>query len=152
MTPETPFGPDTNFVEPTRAVQAERAFQLADIAVLGAVLLAASGHLMIKAGLNGAIFAAAHATSVGRLVICLTQPLVVLGLAIYGLGTAMWIFAVSKRDISYVFPIAALNYVFVTVGGMVLFDESIPTKRWIGIAVVVLGVALMQSAGRQGAR
>jgi drug/metabolite transporter (DMT)-like permease len=107
---------------------------------------------MIKAGLNGAIFAAAHATSVGRLVICLTQPLVVLGLSIYGLGTAMWIFAVSKRDISYVFPIAALNYVFVTVGGMVLFDESIPTKRWIGIAVVVLGVALMQSAGRQGAR
>lgn len=152
MTPETPIGPETILVEPVRTAQAERAFQLADMAVLGAVLLAASGHLMIKAGLNGAVFAAVHATSVGRLLIYFGQPLVVLGLCIYGLGTAMWIFAVSKRDISYVFPIAALNYVLVTVGGMVLFAETIPPKRWMGIAVVVLGVALMQSAGRKGAR
>jgi len=130
-----------------------RAFQVADLSVLGSVLLAALGHLMIKAGLNGAANAAAmHASIVERLVVYFSQPYVLLGLTIYGFGTAMWIFAVSKRDISYVFPITALNYVLVTLGGKFLFAEVIPLKRWVGVAVVIIGVALMQSAGRKGSR
>ena len=128
------------------------AIQWADVAVLGSVMLAACGHLMIKAGLNGAISIAAHAMLIERLLIYFKQPLVVVGLGIYGIGTAMWVFAVSKHDISYVFPITALNYVLVTLGGMFLFSESIPLKRWLGICVVIIGVAMMQSAGRKGNR
>ena len=126
--------------------------QWADFAVLGSVLLAACGHLMIKAGLNGAIAVATHAMFMERLLIYVRQPLVVLGLGVYGIGTAMWVFAVSKHDISYVFPITALNYVLVTLGGMFLFAEVIPAKRWLGICVVIVGVAMMQSAGRKGKR
>src|SRR5229473_28852 len=128
-----------------------RVFNTADFSVLGAVLLAALGHLMIKAGLNGSTsVAAAHGSIIDRLGVYFSQPYVLLGLVIYGLGTAMWIFAVSKRDISYVFPITALNYVLVTLGGKFLFAEVIPPKRWLGVAVVIIGVALMQSAGRKG--
>ena len=126
--------------------------QWADYAVLGSVLLAACGHLMIKAGLNGAIAAATHAMFLERLVVYFRQPLVVLGLGVYGIGTAMWVFAVSKHDISYVFPITALNYVLVTLGGMFLFAEVITAKRWLGICVVIVGVAIMQSSGRRGNR
>jgi len=130
-----------------------RAFQIADLSVLGSVLLAAVGHLMIKAGLNGAGSAAAiHTSIVERLGLYFSQPLVLLGLTIYGFGTALWVFAVSKRDISYVFPITALNYVLVTLGGKFLFAEVIPLKRWVGVAVVIIGVAFMQSAGRKGSR
>lgn len=149
MTPEIPSSVDITLVRP---MPTARIFELADVAVLGAVLLAASAHLTIKAGLNGAVVAAAHSTILQKLVIYFTQPLIVLGLAVYGVGTLLWILAVSKRDISYVFPIAALNYVLVMVGGMVLFAESIPPKRWVGIAVVIFGVVLMQTAGRKGTR
>jgi len=129
-----------------------RGFQIADVAVLGSVLLAATGHIMIKAGLNGATSAAAVASIARRLGVYFSQPYVLLGLTIYGLGTAMWIFAVSKRDISYVFPITALNYVLVALSGKLLFAEVIPLKRWIGVVVVIIGVALMQRTTREGSR
>jgi len=138
--------------ETAQAPASTRGFQAADLAVLGSVLLAATGHIMIKAGLNGAASAAAHGSIIERLIVYFSQPYVLLGLTIYGLGTAMWVFAVSKRDISYVFPITALNYVLVTLGGKFLFAEVVPFKRWLGIAVVIIGVALMQSAGREGSR
>ena len=127
-------------------------FAVIDLAVFGAVILAAVGHLMIKAGLAGALAAASHATMLGRLFVYFSQPYVLLGLAIYGIGTAMWILAVSKHDISYVYPLSALNYVLVTLGGRFLFSESIPAKRWAGVVVVVVGVALMQSSGRDRAK
>jgi len=127
-----------------------RTFQTADLAVFGAVILAAIGHLMIKAGLTGVAATTAHAAIFSRLLTYFTQPYVLLGLTIYGLGTAMWVVAVSKHDISYVFPISALNYVLVTMGGKFLFGETIPGKRWVGVALVIVGVALMQNSGRAG--
>lgn len=153
MSAGMPTNPEAvNMAEPMRLPGKVGGLQIADLAVLGAVLLAASGHLMIKAGLNISAAKATHSSIFQRLGAYFTQPYVLLGLAIYGAGTAMWIFAVSKRDISYVFPITALNYVLVTLGGKFLFAETIPAKRWVGIAVVIIGVALMQSAGRQGSR
>lgn len=153
MTSKASIGPDdaTGLLQ-TQTTSRISGIQWADLAVLGSVLLAACGHLMIKAGLNGAISIAAHAMLLERLQIYFRQPLVVLGLGIYGIGTALWVFAVSKHDISYVFPITALNYVLVTLGGMFLFSEAIPAKRWLGICVVIIGVAMMQSAGRKGSR
>lgn len=124
-----------------------RAFQAVDLAVFGAVILAAVGHLMIKAGLAGAVASASHASILGRLLVYFSQPYVLLGLAVYGIGTAMWVLAVSKHDISYVYPLSALNYVLVTLGGRFLFSESIPGKRWLGVAVVVAGIVLMQTSG-----
>lgn len=141
-----------NLTQTTQAPVGARGFQVADVAVLGSVLLAATGHIMIKAGLNGATSAAAVASVVGRLGVYFSQPYVLLGLTVYGLGTAMWIFAVSKRDISYVFPITALNYVLVVLSGKLLFAEIVPLKRWLGVAVVIVGVALMQRTAREGSR
>src|SRR5579883_1306581 len=93
---------------------------LAELALLGSIVFAASGHLLIKEGLNVAAS-----------------------------GTLARIFAVSKREISYLFPLTALNYVVVALGGRLLFDESIPLKRWAGILVVVCGVILMNQSSEE---
>lgn len=123
--------------------------RLAELAVLGAVCFAAVGHLLIKGGLNAPAATAAHVALWQRLLGYVLQPAVVLGLSIYAVGTAMWVFAVSKREISYLFPLSALNYVVVALGGKMLFGEAIPSGRWLGIAVVVAGVALMNWLGRE---
>jgi drug/metabolite transporter (DMT)-like permease len=142
----------SGLLQPTRTASAISRFHWSDLSVIGSVLLAGCGHLMIKAGLNSASSSAAHAMIFERLLIYFRQPLVLLGLCVYGLGTVMWVFAVSKHDISYVFPITGLNYVLVTLGGMFFFAEMIPARRWLGISVVIVGVAMMQSAGRKSNR
>ena len=68
----------------------------------------------------------------------------VLGLGIYATGTVLWIHAVSQRHISFLYPLTALNYAIVALGGRFLFAEAISAKRWLGIGVVVLGVAMLQ--------
>ena len=125
----------------------------AEWAVCGAILFAVAGHLLIKFGLNAlSKTAVAHQDLAHRLLVYLFQPAVFLGLGIYGIGTLLWILAVSKREISYLFPLSAMNYVLVAIGGMALFGESIPAGRWLGILVVVVGVVLMQWWGRGVAR
>ena len=113
-------------------------------AAFGAILLASCGHLLIKLGLVAAAQGTAYPGLPERMLHYLLQPAVAGGLAIYGLGTLLWISAVSRRNISFLYPLTALNYVLVSMGGKVLFGENISTGRWIGIAVVVASVALLQ--------
>lgn len=113
-------------------------------AALGAILLASCGHLLIKLGLNYAAPGVASSDLLVRIVRYLVQPEVSAGLVTYGMGTVLWIVAVSRKNISFLYPLTALNYVIVCLGGKFLFSESISTGRWVGIAVVVAGIAMLQ--------
>lgn len=115
-----------------------------EIALVASLLLAASGHLLIKAGLNATAVPVARDSLALQLLRYLLSPMVILGLVVYAVGTATWVVAVAKRDISYLFPITSMNYVLVTLGGMWLFGEAVPPGRWLGIMIVMLGVVLMQ--------
>ena len=78
-------------------------------AALGAILLAASGHLIIKLGLAHAVSTALPGSILGRILHYALNPVVLAGLAVYGTGTLLWIYAVSQRSISFLYPITALN-------------------------------------------
>jgi len=110
----------------------------------GAIVLASCGHLLIKVGLVAAVRGVAYPGMLPKILHYLLEPEVAAGLAIYAAGTALWISAVSRRNISFLYPLTALNYVLVGMGGRLFLGEHISTGRWLGIAVVVAGVALMQ--------
>ena len=71
------------------------------------------------------------------------NPWVSLGIALL----AVWLFAhitiLSWADLSYVLPVTAVGYVLVAVAGKVLLQEQISGKRWVGIALIMLGVMLV---------
>lgn len=48
----------------------------------------------------------------------------------------------SWADLSIVFPAKSLVYVFSTLGARFFLKETVTVERWIGIALVCLGVAL----------
>jgi uncharacterized membrane protein len=118
-------------------------------AAFGAIALAACGHLLIKAGLSSAAQSAATATLADKISIYLFHSALPFGLAIYGIGTLLWIRAVASRNISFLYPLTALNYVIVTVGARIFFNERISLGRWTGIAIVVLGVAMLHRSARE---
>ncbi len=114
------------------------------IALTASIALAAVGHLLMKAGVSAA-------NPQGGAMTHARLPILIGGLCAYGIGTLLWIFAVSRKEISFLYPLTSANYAVVAIGGMVLFGESISLTRWAGIAIVTLGVILMQrsSAGEQ---
>lgn len=105
---------------------------------LGSVLLASAGHLLIKFGLNR------HAADPA---LAAAWP-AALGLGIYGAGTLLWMAAVARAAISYLFPLSALSYALVALGGAALLGERVSPGQWAGIAVLSLGVALLLGAPR----
>jgi drug/metabolite transporter (DMT)-like permease len=119
-----------------------------EMLVGGSVAMAAAGQILIKVGLLGK----------GRLgLLALHWPLslpwgVLIGLCIYGLGTLLWFAAVAQKNISYLYPLAASNYILLGFLGHYLLHESMGPGRWTGITVMAVGIALLSKTDRGIAR
>jgi len=49
----------------------------------------------------------------------------------------------SWADYSYVMPASALSYIAVTFVGMTLLGETVSPRRWVGVALICVGVFLV---------
>jgi len=54
-----------------------------------------------------------------------------------------WILAVSKAQLSFLYPFMALSYVFVALFSLLIFKENVTALRWVGIIVICAGVFLV---------
>jgi uncharacterized membrane protein len=73
----------------------------------------------------------------------LFRPTVTLGVLLLVLWLASRMALLSWADLSYVLPVTSIGYVLVAVAGKVLLHEQISGKRWVGIALIMAGVALV---------
>ena len=120
--------------------------------ILVSVLLASGSQLVLKIGMASDRVQDAMAMrregSIGlhSLLIGIgTNPAVVAGLACFGLSAIVWLFVLSKIDVSQAYPCVALGIVLTVLGGHLLLGEEISVTRWLGIAVIVAGVGLVAS-------
>ena len=86
----------------------------------------------------------------------LANPLIILsdipllgGLSCYGVFTLLLIFALRDGELSVIYPVIALTYVWVTFLSIVIFHETLNPFKACGVVVIVLGVAIL---GRNRAR
>ena len=70
------------------------------------------------------------------------------GYCLYGLNTVLMVFALRDGELSILYPIIALTYVWVTILSVIFFHESLNLFKLLGIAVVVTGVAVMGRGGK----
>lgn len=115
--------------------------------VLAGVLLNAAAQLLLKAGANsvGPIGGlAALRESAPQL---LLHRGILGGLACYVVSVLVWIVALSRVDVSVAYPMLSLGYVVNAVLAWWLFGEVLNTQRWIGIAVIIVGVILIARSG-----
>ena len=115
------------------------------VLILASVLVGVFGQLFLKAGVAklGTIGGAALANLPHLLGSVATNPLILTGLACYGLGAAMWIVVLSRVDLSLAYPMLGLGYVFVLVISWLIFGEAVSPLRWIGTLMIVAGVVLV---------
>lgn len=118
------------------------------VAFTASALFVVSGHLLIKAGLNAAASAAPQADGIARMVHAVLQVQVICGLLIYFLGSVCWMIAVAQREISFLYPLSSVNYVLVVVISCLVFSEAVSLQRACGVALIVLGMVLMNRRAR----
>ena len=49
----------------------------------------------------------------------------------------------SKTDISFLWPLTALSFVFATVAAMWFLDEKVSPIRWLGVAFIMIGAGFI---------
>ncbi len=73
----------------------------------------------------------------------LFRPYVALGVLLLVFWLLSRMALLSWADLSYVVPVTSVGYALTALAGQVFLHEDVDWKRWIGIALIVAGVALV---------
>ena len=73
----------------------------------------------------------------------LRLPWMWLGIALMSLGFFSLLAILSFQEVSFVVPVSALSYAAGAFGAKAFLGERINRNRWIGIAVVCIGVTIV---------
>ena len=73
----------------------------------------------------------------------LRLPWMWMGIALMSLGFFSLLAVLSFQEVSFVVPVTALSYAAGAFGAKAFLGERINRNRWIGIAVVCIGVTIV---------
>lgn len=79
----------------------------------------------------------------------LTNLPLIAGYALYGINTLLLVLALREGELSTLYPIIALTYVWVTLVSYTLLGEKVNSFKNLGIAAIVLGVAILGRGERK---
>jgi drug/metabolite transporter (DMT)-like permease len=79
----------------------------------------------------------------------LTNYHLILAVAVYGLSTILYIYALNKENLSILYPIIATSYIWTLMFSKIFLKEPIGLTGWAGVFFILLGVTLIATqAGR----
>ena len=71
------------------------------------------------------------------------NPYVLGGGIIYVVASIVWIYILSKEDLSKVYPLQSLCYVFGTIIGVFLFNENMNVLKIFGLVLIICGAVII---------
>jgi drug/metabolite transporter (DMT)-like permease len=77
----------------------------------------------------------------------LCNPYVIFGTILNAAFYFLFLAALSWTDVTVALPMTAIEYVFAAVLAIALLKESVSPVRWMGIALVIIGVILITRGG-----
>lgn len=106
------------------------------VALIGALVVGVLGQLLLKTG----------AAAPGSVIEQVLRPTTLAGLAFYGGGAFLYLYALRGIPISVAFPSAASQYVVVAIVGWLVWAEPVGLQQLAGLALIVTGVLLLATA------
>ncbi|HWW03176.1 MAG TPA: EamA family transporter [Candidatus Acidoferrum sp.] len=104
-----------------------------------------TGIVLLKQGMNqiGEV-KAPNAPEIARIIKAgVTNSRILLGVFFEALFFACLLILMSKSDISFLWPLTALSFVFATLAAMMFLDEHVSPVRWAGVVFIMIGAALI---------
>jgi drug/metabolite transporter (DMT)-like permease len=115
------------------------------IAMTLACAAAAIGQILVRQGMLrvGPLDEWGPAALAGYVVRTVTNPYVVGGTALNAIFYFLFVASLSWAGVTLVLPLTALEYLFAAILGVLWLKELVTPARWVGIALVVAGVAVI---------
>jgi len=109
--------------------------------VFGCTVLGAAAQVLMKIG--SAVLANPSLLAI------LTSVSLLAGYSLYGLSTALLVLALRDGQLSILYPVVSLTYVWVTALSVMLFNEPLNVFKVLGVAAIVAGVTVLGRDGRR---
>ncbi len=84
---------------------------------------------------------------ISQIIKILFNPYIFCGFMFYGISSIMWLYVLSKFELSTVYPLLSVGYILTAVAGYYIFSETISTYKIISIVLICSGVILMNWKG-----
>lgn len=106
-----------------------------------AIFCSVAGQILMKIGMTQV--GGLDQFSIPIVINMFLNPYVFSGIASYGIGFIFYLFALSKLEQSFAYPMFSLGYVLVAVFNWVVLHETFSMTRLAGVIVIIAGVALL---------
>ena len=107
--------------------------------VVACTLMGAAAQVLIKLGAGQL----SHASLVATFVSIFTVPTLFLGYCLYGIFAVLMVYALRHGELSILYPVIALTFVWVSILSAVIFHETMNPLKLAGIATIIVGVAVL---------
>src|SRR5216110_683492 len=71
------------------------------------------------------------------------NPSILLGVALETVFFGALLYLLSQREVSLIWPLTALGFVLTALAAKFILREDIHWTRWVGVALIVMGAALV---------
>lgn len=110
--------------------------------VLFATIIGAFGPIFLKKGtdkLNRNVFSSLK----GFLKATIGNGNLVFGISFYSASFVIYILALRGGDLSVIYPLVSLSYVWVSILSIWILKEHMNSIKWSGVLFIILGAALV---------
>ena len=114
------------------------------ILIFISIVLGAGAQIAMKMGSSQVVTAGLNLLT--QLLKYFTNIPILFGLLLYALSAVVWIFAISRVQLSIAYPMVASGYVLVVLLSYLIFHEPVSTLRVLGLAIVVVGVIIIANS------
>jgi drug/metabolite transporter (DMT)-like permease len=112
----------------------------AALIVLACTLMVGAAQVLIKLGANRL---GADAGLEKTLLGIFTIPQLFAGYCLYGIFAVLLIYALRHGQLSILYPLIALGYVWVAILSVLVFHETMNSMKIAGVAIIIAGVAVL---------
>lgn len=108
--------------------------------VLCCTFLGAAAQTLIKLGASKL---GGDASLLDAAIGIVTNPYLFAGYSLYGIFTIVLVLALRHGELSLLYPVIALTYVWVSIISVVVFHETMNPLKTAGVIVIVAGVGVL---------
>jgi len=81
------------------------------------------------------------------------EPLLWLGLFLFGISAMFWLVVLSRVRLSVAYPVVGISYIIIVLFARFRLQEHVPPLRWLGVVVIAVGIGIigLSFSSRSGA-
>ena len=113
--------------------------------LLVGLIFESTGIILLKKGMND--IGGMHDYTVGEALRIaragITNPHILSGMFFQALFFGCLLMLMSRSDISFLWPLTALSFVFATFAAMIFLHERVSGMRWVGVVLIMIGAGFI---------